>query len=130
MKLEAVERMKILNLMPSVINDFNKKDIVFYSEFYGILYWLSNKPEWAEIVKNFETKHNVLVYHIELSHLEFGDCLSLFYVNGHKDGWAWEKKNMRAGYCYCYVKNLDDDFCSKFGSIGFKPLNGGVKRVA
>ena len=29
-----------------------------------------------------------------------------------------------------YVKNIDDDFCSEFGTIAFKPIFGGVCRVS
>ena len=30
---------------------------------------------------------------------------------------------------FCYVKNIDDDFCSEFGTIAFKSIFGGVRRV-
>jgi hypothetical protein len=66
-KLEALKRMQLLELMPEVIEAFEKQYVVYYSEFFGILYWLSNKPEWVEFVKDFEDKHKALVYHAELS---------------------------------------------------------------
>ena len=37
--------------------------------------------------------------------------------------------DLKDGYAFCYVKNIDDDFCSEFGTIAFKSIFGGVCRV-
>ena len=130
-KAEAINRMKLIKLMPEIIEQFEQDNVVHYSEAMGILYWLSNKPEWEEHIKKLEKKWNILVYHAELSYLEFGTCLSLFYVSQYKEEWAKDRKDLQQGYSCCYVWNMDDDeMCSEFGSIGFRPMNGGVKRIA
>jgi len=129
-KAEAIKRMKLIGLMPEIIKQFEKDDVVHYSETMGILYWLSNKPEWEEHIKELEKKRNILVYHAELSYLTFGTCLSLFYVSAYKEEWEQDKKSLQKGYACCYVWNIDDDDCSEFGGITFKPMNGGVKRTA
>lgn len=128
-KTEAVKRMRIMKLMPNVIEDFEKENTLYYSELCGILYWVSNNEEWAGFIEKFEAKHNALVYHAELSHLIFGDCLSLFYVSDHKDEWESDIEELKAGYALCYVWNIDDPECSEFGGITFKPMNGGIKRT-
>jgi len=129
-KTEAVKRMKLIRLLPSIIKEFEKENVVHYSEICGILYWISNNPEWTDFIKRFETKWNALVYHAELSHLEFGDCLSLFYVSDHKDEWNSDIADLKAGYAACYVWNIDDPCCSEFGGIMFKAINGGILRTA
>ena len=134
-KQEALKRMKILKLMPEVIKDFKDNDRIYYSErqnkfFNAVLYWLDNNQEYVEIVKEFEQKHNVVVYHCQLTHLEFGDCLSLLYVSEDENEWPMEKEELAQGYAYCYVRNLDCEYDSDWGSIGIKPSMGGVVRTA
>ena len=129
-KAQALKRMRLLKLLPNIIAEFEKDDVVHYSEMGGILFWLSNHHDWAEFVQRFETKHNALVYHAELSRLEFGDCLSLFYVSDHQDEWERDIEDLKVGYSLCYVWNIDDPECSEFGTIGFKPMTGGVMRTA
>ena len=129
-KAEAIRRMKLIKILPNVIEEFEKDNVVNYSEFEGVLYWLSNKPEWEEFVKAFEEKHNALVYHAELSYMEFGTCLSLFFVGNYKEEWERDYNDLKDGYAFVYVWNMDDNFCSEFGTIGFKAVNGGVKRTA
>ena len=61
-KEEAIKRMKLLHLMPQVIEDFEKSDRVYYSErqnsfFCATLYWLDNHKEYVDLVKDFEKKY-------------------------------------------------------------------------
>lgn len=134
-KQEAIKRMKILKMLPSVIEDFETKDIVFYSEtfskdFQGILYWVSNKEEFVEVIKDFETKYKALVYHAILGHYEFGTCLSLLYVSNDEDEWTADHNDLSENIAYAYVHNFDVPEFSEFGTIGLKPVNGGIVRIA
>ena len=86
-------------------------------------------------VEEFEKKHeNYKVYHCIRSHTEFGELLSMLYVNGNDEEFEEDKENfdydIADGYAFAYVKNLTDDWCSEFGSIGIQSVNGGVQRVA
>jgi len=128
-KVEAIRRMKLINLMPEIIEQFKENDMVHYSEHMGILYWLSNKPKWVEKVKELEEQYRILVYHAELSYLEFGTCLTLFYVSDYKDEWERDRQDLIEMNPIVYVWNIDNERCSEFGSITFKSLNGGVKRT-
>lgn len=130
MKKEAIERMHIIGLLPSIIEEFEKDNILYYSELFGILYWVSNKPEWENHIRELEKKYNILVYHAEYSNFEFGRCLTLFIVDNNKKNWNYERKHLKDGISYCYVWNMDDPWCSEFGSIGFMSLNGGIKRIS
>ena len=87
-KEEALKRMSILKIMKEVREDFEKNDRVYYSErqsaiFNATLYWLDNNADYVQIVKDFEKKHNALVYHCQLTHLTYGDNLSILYVSKH-----------------------------------------------
>ena len=45
---------------------------------------------------------------------------------GLSDG---EDKELKDGYVFAYVKNLDDENCSEFGTIKVAPVNGGITRL-
>lgn len=62
----ARECLRNFGLMDQVQEQFMTEDKLYYSErqnqiFDGILYWLSNKPEWLEKVRELEQEYGVLV---------------------------------------------------------------------
>ncbi len=127
-KREAIERMKMLNLYPNIIKEFDKEGIVNLSENGGFLFWLDSDQK--AIVDEFEAEYDALVYHVIRSFTEFGELYSLLYVSKHEDEWGYDKDDLKSGYPVAYVKNVDDDFCSEFGSIGVKQQFGGLVRTA
>lgn len=132
-KQEAVKRLRQLKMFPNVIEDFEKEDRVYYSErinqvFDGVLYWLSNSEDFTAIVKDFEEKHEALVYHAQLTNFEFGKCLTLLFVSKHEKKWERDREDLQNGEPYCYVVNLDVPDFSEFGYCGIEPKNGGVTR--
>lgn len=133
-KTEAIKRLRLLQVMPQVIKDFEKNDRVYYSErqnsiFLATLYWLDNHKEYVDLVKAFEEKHKALVYHAQLTHLTYGDNLALFYVSQNEDEWSQDKKDIIKGQVYSRVLNLQCEYDSDFGYIGVKPVMGGVVRT-
>ena len=133
-KEEALKRMKMLQIMPQVIGDFKRSNKIYYSErqsalFAATLYWLDNQPEWVKMVKEFEKKNNAMVYHAQLTHMEFGDCLALFYVSEDDEIWEQDKEDILNGEIYSRVLVLDDEWNSDYGYIGVKPMYGGVARI-
>lgn len=134
-KQEAIKRMKMLNLSKEVIDDFKNNNRIYYSErqnqfFNAILYWVDNDENYVKIVKDFEKKSKCLVYHCQLTHLEFGDCLSLLFVSNYEEDWDYENQLLKQGIAFAWVENLDDDTCSEMGTIGIKPSMGGIVRTA
>ena len=132
-KQEAIKRMKMLKIMKEVIQDFKDNDKLYYSErqnsiFCATLYWLDNHPEWAGMVKEFEAETGYLVYHAQLTHTEFGDLLSLFFV-GEEDEWEYEREDLVNGQSCCKVLNLSEPRFSEMGYIGFQPAMGGITRT-
>jgi len=127
-KQEALQRMKILKLHENTIREFEKEDLVNLSESGGILYWLDDKQQ--EYVKKFEKEHNAVVYHCIHDYTEFGEMLAMLYVSDDKIEWGYDRDDLALGTALAYVKNLDDDYCSEFGSIGIRPQWGGLVRTA
>ena len=139
---ECLRRMKILKLHDegefTCVGDFRKNKQPWKSEGQGILYWIEDEEK--KIVEDFEKNHKGLkVYHCILNHTEFGDCLSLLYVNGKneeefEEDCEYFNNDMSEDYngvhyIMSYVENMDDEFCGEFGSIGIISKNGGVQRV-
>lgn len=127
-KQEAVARMKSLKLYPNIIREFEEKDVINLSENGGILYWLSD--EQKQYVKEFEETYNTLVYHVIRSFTEFGELLTFLYVSDEQEEWEYDREDLKGGYTCAYVKNLDEDLFSEFGSVGIRMQFGGLVRTA
>ena len=125
--IEAIERMKLLKLDNSCIEAFTKGK-VWESESYGALYEVNQKEQ--ELIDNFEENHpNCLVYHMIHNVYEFGECYSMLYVSGDKEEWEQDKQDINESYVFAYVENVDNDWCSEFGSIAVKSQFGGLVRL-
>ena len=124
---ECLERMEILKLSKGCINAFKKGEI-WESEWLGSLYECNDKEK--EIIKEFELKTNYKVYHLIHNVFEFGECYTILFVSNDIKEWARDKKDLKEGYAFAYVKNVDDDWCSEYGSVGIKPNIGGLVRVS
>lgn len=125
--IEAIKRMKLLKLDNSCIEAFIKGK-VWESEGYGALYEVNQKEQ--ELIDNFEKNHpNCLVYHMIHNVFEFGECYSMLYVSSDKEEWEQDKQDIKDGYTFAWVENVDLDWCSEFGSIAIKPSFGGLIRM-
>ena len=125
---ECVERMEMLNMSRRCINEF-KKGNVWESEGIGALYELNDDEK--KIVEEFETEHKgYRVYHVIHNMTEFGELYSLLYVSTETSEWEYDKTDLKDGYAFAYVKNVDDEWCSEFGSIGIRPSIGGLVRIS
>lgn len=136
-KKEALKRLEILQteyrMHPNVLKEFKTEEIIYYSETFnkvysGILYWLHNKKEFVEKVKEIEEKRNLYVYHCILSHTNIGDMLTMLYVSDDEEFWEFEQEQLKEGYSSAFVCNLTFELDSEFGEIGFDGVNGGLVR--
>ena len=64
----ACQCLKNFGLLENVQKEFADTGKLYYSErttkvFDGILYWMSNHPEWEERIKKLEEEYGILVYH-------------------------------------------------------------------
>ena len=129
-KAKAIELMKKLDIYKPYIKGFEKDNTVcFYENFGG--FWAWQEPELMEKIKAFEEKHNVLVYAVTHEYTEFGESYDFLYISDYEEEWdemLYSQGNMY--YAFAYVWNVDDEFCSEFGTIGIRSFGGGIKRVA
>lgn len=138
-KQEATERLKILEdnymMHKNVLKEFKQDETIYYSEnlggaFSGILYWLRNKPEFVNIVKNIEEKRNIYVYHCILSHYsDDGDVLTMLYVSSDEEYWENERQELIDGCPCSYVYSFNFPQFSEFGGVTITGVNGGINRL-
>ena len=128
MKLEAVKRMKKLELHYNAIRDFSKKDSVLNkSEGYGALYWLTEEEK--KMVEEVEKEYNIMVYHVIHHNAEFGECYCMLYVSSYAEDWQTDRELLDDNIVYAYVYNKDNEDFSEFGTIAVKKSFGGLVRI-
>lgn len=126
-KAEAVKRMKKLKIMPQTISEFAEQGKINRSENRGILYWLNEEEQ--EMVESFENEYGGVVYHAIKNYTTIGIMYSLLYVSKHMDEWPLDMLDIAEERAVAYVVNVDAPDCSEFGSIGIRPMVGGVERI-
>ena len=72
-KQKALELMKTLDIYKPYVKGFEKDNNVYFFEDFGG-FWAYQEPELMAKIKEFEEKHNCLVYAVTHEYLEFGEC--------------------------------------------------------
>ncbi len=128
-KAEAIERMKAMQLMPQAIRAFKKDCTPWCSQRFGALFTLDEEEQKA--VDRFKEEYpDYLVYHCINNMTEFGRLVSILYVSSDEEEWGYDREVMKDNFVLCYVANLNDDWMSEFGTIGFRSIFGGIERTA
>ena len=132
---EALLRMKKLNLHENAIREFEESGklnlsagAVMFGKRVGVLYWLDEKEQ--KMVEEWQKETGNMVYHVIKNNLAFGLCYSFLYVSNDPEDWEYDNQSLEEGIQFAYVKNVDDDWCSEYGTIGIQPGFGGVVRTA
>lgn len=125
---EALIRMKRLDLHENVIKEFHESGKLNLSEYCGLLYWLNEEEN--DMVHKWEKETGNLVYHVIKTQMSFGLCYSFMYVSPNTEEWIFDNECLESGYPIAYVKNVSDDDCSEYGSIGIRSSIGGLVRIA
>ena len=125
MKEEALNRMKMLLLHQNVINEFKKENKLNKSEGpLGTLYWLDE--EEGDIVKEYEKKWNVLVYHVIKTFTKDMDVIyDLLYITDEKDYWEEDRNRLEQGIVLSHTKSQ----FSESGDIFVINVSGGLARL-
>ena len=139
LKEEIIERLKIIqteyNLHRNVLKEYKENGTIYYSEnwggsYSGILYWLHNRTDFVNIVREIEEKENIIVYHCILNHYRDVDVLSMLYVSADEENWEDEKSLLKDdGYVGAYLYNFYNIKNNEFGNILITGVNGGLDRV-
>lgn len=118
-KAEAIRRMKKWGLFPEVIAQFERHDRVNESTPpFGACFWV--RPQQLERIREFEQKHNGLVYHVIHSYTDIGEMESYLYVNDYPEEWDIDNADIADGCQLAYVYNVSEPDLSELGSIGVK----------
>lgn len=126
---ECLARMEQLKLSRQCYNAFKHNKVWRSETRFGSLYETNEKEQ--AIIDEFEKEYvGYKVYHLIHNNTEFGELYSLLYVSTEKEEWENDRDDINNGVVFAYVKNVDDDWCSEFGSIGIACLNGGLVRTA
>lgn len=127
-KVEALIRMKRLNLHPNVIREFKNSGKLNITEPpYGALFWMEKH---LDKIKEFEEEYNALAYHVIHNYADFGELLTVLYVSAYEEEWLRDMEELKNGLPCCYVINLNFPEFSEFGHCEILPALGGVLRIS
>ena len=85
-KQKAIELMQQLEIYKPYIRGFEKDNKVCFFENFGG-FWAYQEPELMAKIKEFEEKHNVLVYAVTHEYTEFGECYDFLYIPDYEEEW-------------------------------------------
>lgn len=128
MVVEALLRLKNLGLSDKVIQAFCDEGTVMVSD-EGTIRTLDSTE--YEMVQNFEHNKGYIVFHCVKGNTEYGQMLSLLYVDTCSDEWVQTGIEMiENGMSLTYAANQDFPELSEFGSIGISlSPSGGLIRT-
>lgn len=138
MKNEAVERMKAYGILKEAVNDFRKTGQVWVSENvmtpFGrmpALYMLHGYSFEENATKAIQKviSHGSLPYHVIRNRTSIGVMYSVLFVEADKSEWEMDMEDRKTGCQLAYVFNANAEEFSEYGSIGVKPLVGGLLRM-
>ena len=129
MKAEAVKYMDILKLDKRCIQAFKaKKQSVWMSSGpFGGLYEADDKLK--NMIKDVETEHDIIVFHVVENMVMGMHCYSMLCVCKYPEEYEMNEEDLKDGYAFSYVLNVDAPDCSEFGTICVKPTFGGLRRI-
>lgn len=125
-KQEAFKRLEMISLHEDAKRKFYEENKLSKSE-RGILFELNNDE--LVLVQKWEKETGNLVYHVIHDFYEFGECYSFLYVNKYPEEWELDREDLQEGFPLAYVKNVSDNSCSEYGTIGIKSLMGVIFRI-
>lgn len=127
MKAEAIKYMGILNLDKRCIKAFEKGNVWMSSGSLGGLYEADDKLK--NMIKDVETEHEITVYHVIENTVYGMHCYSMLCVSKYPEEYEMNEEDLKDGYAFSYVLNVDAPDCSEFGTICVKPTFGGLRRI-
>ena len=126
---EAVKRMKELKIFDDTLKSFQEGKVS--QSIQGFMYWIDESTEnnLAKRIADFENENNAVVYYVIATNTNFGMLYNLLYVGDNADEWEMEHEDIKDGYVFSYVINVDEPMFSEFGTIVVSNQFGGLVRV-
>ena len=129
-KTKAIELLNKLDIYKPYIKGFEEENKVCFFERFGG-FWVDQEPEVLKKMQEIEKEYNCTVYAITHEFTDFGECYSFLIVTNYKSEWkTLVTSDGNIHYAFAYVWNVDDEWCSEFGTVGVKSFGGGITRVA
>ena len=129
-KTKAIQIMKTMDIYKPYIEGYRKENKVCYFERYAG-YWADQEPELQEKIEQVEQQYNCTVYAVTHEYFEFGECYTMLIVTNYKNEWGYLVESQQdVHFAQAYVWNVDDDYCSEFGTVAVRSRYGGLRRIA
>lgn len=133
---QAIKMMKYLKISEHVIENF-KNGMLMVSErqnkeFPAVLYDIKNytNERVKNAVKEFQSNHpDYVIYHVIYCNTNFGEMANILFVSPYEEDWKYETEGTKDGIAYAYAYNMTDTMLSDMGSIGVRPVMGGLERI-
>lgn len=131
-KAECIARMKMLQLHPGVIRQFDGEgQICISNPPFGVM--TRSTGEDLERIRQFEQEHNAMVYFVVRTDYSIGTLDSYLFVNDEEGDWVSDRRDIksydRLGVM-AYVCNRSDPELSESGYIGVeRTVFGGLCRT-
>lgn len=127
MKAEAVKCMGILKLDKRCIKAFENGSVWLSSGPFGGLYEADEKLK--NMIKDVENEHDIIVFHVVENMVMGMHRYSMLCVCKYPEEYEMNEEDLKDGYAFSYVLNVDAPDCSEFGTICVKPTFGGLRRI-
>ncbi|WP_271005737.1 hypothetical protein [Listeria seeligeri] len=142
LKMEAIERMKLVKLDKSVVKEFENENklnysksgyVIFPNALNNTLHVATSEPltsEMEEVVAKFEAREkSCLVYHVIFTEASFGRLYNILFIDSEEEeDWKYEKIEMEYGIINSYVENVTNPNFSEYGSIAVEEFAGALIR--
>lgn len=124
MKAEAVKYMSILKLDKRCIKAFEEGNVWLSSEPLGGLYAADDKLK--NMIKDVETEHDIIIYHVVENMVMNTHYYSMLCVCKYPEEYEMHEEDLKDGYAFSYILNVNAPDCSEFGTICVKPTFGSL----
>ena len=123
LKEECINRMKILKLKDNIIESFRNENTIYVSH-------IKDKIEKAteedmSLIKEYEIKKNIKIYHIIKQKTESKHISIFLYVDANSNDWNNERRDIRLGYdcgiVYTKTKEIKE--------VGILSAEGSITRI-
>lgn len=128
-KAEAIERLKYLGVLPTVIESFSNGKILASEYNLGLLYEVDQPMK--DKIKQLE-RNGDMVFHVVKGTYSVCDeemvMTSYLILDNDKEEWKWNHNEIEDGIVFTYTVNETAPEFSEYGNIIVAPLNGGLTR--
>jgi hypothetical protein len=125
-KQEALYRMNKLNILPDVIDTFEKSSEIKCSDYGKIIAVPKNI---LKDIRRWEADYGCLAYHVVHSKLYGFEIYNALSVSNYKEDWDYETTMIDKGRTMAYTINVSKPDFSESGTIILENHRGTLQRI-